>query len=325
MAKVLATATLLLPASERCLQILPRPLATVVARADRLADGEAGRQAQLQRHFQVMPQGWPVAALTRQSDVGDSAQAAWLRADPAWVRPDINGARMLACGAMLKPTQDDVDALLPALRPIFGDVGFTLDAPAPSRWYLRLPKGSPVPAFADPVDVVGADLFDHLPDDAQVDASTARRWRALMSDVQVVLHNHPWNAQRAAMGRPPINSLWFWGGGTMPHLASSDHTHSWSDDSLLRALATLAKADVSPLPEGFEPPRRDVLVDLGDTSAATLHDHWLAPAIEAMHRRRLADLQLDCMDGVRLRVAAAQHWRFWRKPQLFGTRAGHEQ
>ena len=320
MSKVLATATLLLPASDRCLLILPRPLATVVARADRLPDDVAGRQAQLQRHFQVRRQGWPVAALTRQSDVGDSAHAAWLRADPAWVRPDINGARMLACGGMLKPTQDDVDALLPALRPLFGDVGFVLDAPTPSRWYLRLPQASPIPSFADPADVVGADLFDHLPDAALVDESVARRWRALMSDVQVVLHNHPWNSQRAAMGKPPINSLWFWGGGVMPDGASSLHSRAWSDDSLARALASLAKCDVSPLPEAFEPPRADLLIDLSDTSSATLHDRWLAPAIEAMHRRRLAELRLDCMDGVRYRISPAQHWRFWRKPQVLVQR-----
>lgn len=325
MSKVLATATLLLPASDRCLQVLPRPLATVVARADRLADGGAGRQAQLQRHFRITPQGWPVAALTRQSDVGDSAHAAWLRADPAWVRPDINGARMLACGDMLKPTQDDVDALLPALRPLFGDVGLVLDAPAPSRWYVRLPQGSPIPSFPDPADVVGADLFDHLPGDAQVDESAARRWRALMNDVQVVLHNHPWNAQRAAIGRPPINSLWFWGGGVMPQIATSEHSRAWTDDSLLRALASLARGDVSALPEAFEPPRSDVLIDLSDASATTLHDRWLAPALEAMHRRRLAELQLDCMDGVRFRIAAVQHWRFWRKPRPFARAAGQDQ
>jgi hypothetical protein len=321
MGKVLATATLLLPASDRCLQFLPRPLVTVLARADRLDEAAPGRQAQLQRHFELMPRAWPVAALTRQSDVGDSAHAAWLRADPAWVRPDINGARMLACGEALHPTQEDVDALLPALRPMFGDVGFALDAPAPARWYLRLPLGSPVPAFADPVDVVGADLFDHLPDDAQVDESTARRWRALMSDVQVVLHNHPWNAQRAAAGKPPINSLWFWGGGVMPDIASSAHAQAWSDEPQLRALIVLAGGRVSPLPESFTPPRSDLLVDLHGIAPAAVHDHWLAPAIDAMRHRRLADLHLDCSDGVRLRITAAQHWRFWRKPQSFVRRA----
>src|SRR4051812_12539613 len=112
-AAVSARITLLLPAAERCLQSLPQALAAALGRADRRPDATAGRTAQLQRHFDVLPRGWPVAALTRQSDAGDAAGSAWLRADPAWVRPDINGARMFACGAALHPTQDDVDALLP--------------------------------------------------------------------------------------------------------------------------------------------------------------------------------------------------------------------
>jgi hypothetical protein len=316
------SATLLLPASDRCLQLLPRPLATALARADRLAEGVAGRQGQLQRHFDVTPRGWPVAALTRQSDAGDAAYAAWLRADPAWVRPDINGARMLACGGALQLTQDDVDAFLPALRPLFGDVGFQFDAPAPARWYVRMSQGSPMPAFADPADVVGADLFDHLSATEATDEALVRRWRALMSEVQVVLHNHPWNAQRAAMGKPPINSLWFWGAGALPELVTSEQPLAWSNDSLLRALASAANVGIAELPQRFTQPESDVLIDLHDSDAADIQDHWLVPAIDAMRQRRLAGIQLDCQDGVRLRIAAAQHWRFWRKPAVFAASPG---
>ena len=55
-------------------------------------------------HFDMLPRGWPVAAVTRQRDAGDAAQAAWLRADPAYIRPDINGARLLAHGEALALT-----------------------------------------------------------------------------------------------------------------------------------------------------------------------------------------------------------------------------
>ena len=89
-----ATATLLLPASGRCLQPLPRSFAAALARADRLSDGIAGIRAQVLRHFAITPRGWPIAALTREFDAGDADRSAWLRADPAWIRPDINGARM---------------------------------------------------------------------------------------------------------------------------------------------------------------------------------------------------------------------------------------
>ena len=40
-----------------------------------------------------------------------------------------------------------------------------------------------------PSDALGADLFEHLPEGAE-----GRRWRALLSEAQVVLHNHPLNA-----------------------------------------------------------------------------------------------------------------------------------
>ena len=67
-----------------------------LARADRLADGEPGERAQLLRHFDLLPRGWPMAAITRQRDAGDAVLHQWLRADPAHVRPDMTGARVLA-------------------------------------------------------------------------------------------------------------------------------------------------------------------------------------------------------------------------------------
>src|SRR5690606_39803296 len=91
--------TLLLPARNR---VADRPLPSVVARAvgraDVLPASEAGERAQLLRHFELLPRGWPAAALTRSLDAADAATGHWLRADPAWVRPDINGARLFAVG-----------------------------------------------------------------------------------------------------------------------------------------------------------------------------------------------------------------------------------
>lgn len=91
-----------------------------------------------------------MAALTRTLDADDAPLSAWVRADPAYVRPDINGAHLLACGEALQLDVRDVAALLPALRPLFGDAGFPLDAPDPHRWYLRLPRGARLPRFVPP-------------------------------------------------------------------------------------------------------------------------------------------------------------------------------
>ncbi|MGN6513756.1 MAG: phosphoglycerate mutase [Lysobacteraceae bacterium] len=301
-----ATATLLLPERRRFVdQPLPAPLARVLGRADRLPDGEAGERAQLLRHFDLLPRGWPVAALTRQRDAGDAAGAQWLRADPAHARPDINGVRLLGIGEALQPTQADVDALLPALRPLFGDAGFMLDAPAPSRWYLRLSPGVALPSFAGPDAALGDDLFEHLPDGPE-----GRRWRALLSEAQVLLHNHPRNAERAAAGLPAINSLWFWGAGALPDQVRSPHARVRSHDPLLEALAGAAGI-------GGDAARGDggVLLDYRALAAfdATFLE-WIASAAAG----KLSRLVLDFADGARWEVRRAQRWRFWRRamPQL---------
>jgi hypothetical protein len=41
-------------------------------------------------------------------------------------------------------------------------------------------------------------------------------WLRLQSEAQMLLHDHPVNRERAARGWPPLNSLWFWGGGALP-------------------------------------------------------------------------------------------------------------
>ena len=307
------TTTLLLPARTRFAGLhLPDVVARMLGRADRVATGESGERAQLLRHFDLLPRGWPVAALTRDIDADDAAPAAWLRADPAWVRPDINGARLMACGDMLRLTQEDVDALLPALRPLFGDIGFTLDAPTPARWYLRLPRDARLPAFVDPADALGADMFDHLPG-ADDTSSEARRWRALANEAQVVLHNHPWNARRAAAGKPPVNALWFWGAGVLPDHVASRHARLQSNDPLARALAKAAGITHTER-AAIDLSETNALHDLRDVSPIESVDAWLVPMFAAISNRTLQQLSLDFADGTGFALERRQRWRLWCKP-----------
>lgn len=312
----MATATLLLPARERFAgQALPEGVARALGRSNLGGGALPGERAQLLRHFELLPRGWPVAALTRQLDAGDAELGAWLRADPAYVRPDINGVRLLATGDVLQLTQEDVDALLPALRPLFGDAGFPIDAPSPSRWYLRLPREAKLPQFAEPAEALGTDLFDHLPgvDDQRPEG---RRWRALLSDAQVVLHNHPWNAQRLAEGKLPVNSLWFWGAGLLPDHVTARHRRLHSDDTLLRALANASGTPATPLASPFmPPPEGSALYDLRALrNFAWLVGDWLEPAILALQAGGIDSLRLDFEDGAGYLLERGQRWRFWRRP-----------
>ncbi|MEG3190991.1 phosphoglycerate mutase [Lysobacter sp. D1-1-M9] len=308
----MATATLLLPARGRFGgQLLPEALGRRLGRADR----RVGKGAQLARVFDLLPRGWPVAAATRQRDAGDAGQDAWLRADPAYVRPDINGARLLAHGDALSLTDEDTAAFLPALKPLFGDAGFPIDAPTPSRWYLRLPAGAKLPSFTSPADALGADLLDQLPGSGEQDSPEGRRWRALLSEAQVVLHNHSRNAQRAAEGLAPVNSVWFWGAGVLPDHVRTSFSEICSDDEAMRAFADLAGIASSPLPDAWQAGGGDRLIDLRHgRGLAVLDRDWMAPALRDLDVGALERLTLDFADGMRFEVAIRQRWRFWRRP-----------
>ena len=301
----MARAVLLLPSTERVFAgTPPRALARVLGRADR-ADGEPGRDAQLRRHFALLPARWSEAAISRFAETGASAddvrRSAWLRVDPAHLRAGINGVALLGTGAMLGLDGEDAGAFLPTLKPLFGDAGFELDAPQPSRWYLRLQKESKLPAFASPDVALGEDVFEHAPEGPE-----ARRWRALMSEAEIALHHHPRNASRAEAGRVAVNALWPWGGGTLPDHATAAFPTLYSDDILLHGLARLAKIEAMPA----KPPiAEDALFDLARADTGVLQ-----PMLDASRRGDLSELVLDFADGQVFTLRRWHRWRFWRPP-----------
>ena len=290
---------LLLPERRRIPEPTPA-LAALLGRADRLAGGEGGESAQLQRHFELVPRGWPMAAITRQSDAGDAGERTWLRADPVFVQAEMAGARLKSWGQLGLDAQETAD-FLAVLRPVFGEAGMALDAPVPERWYLALPPGAPLPEFAAPADALGGDLLASLPQGPE-----GRRWRALFNEAQVLLHQHPRNAARVAAGRAPVNALWFWGAGHLPHAVKAQAETVLSPDAELLALARLAGLPSS------EEGARGALVDLRPLRDARRLESLLVDAL-----REGIEVLLDFGDGARFQMRAGQRWRFWRKPHSF--------
>lgn len=279
------------------------PLRAWLVRADRIDDGPKGYLGGLGGYFHCVG-GFAPAALTRELLAGDAGDDGWLSADPAWIQPDLNGARLLACGQM-QLSMDDAQALARPLKPVFGDAGMMLEVSSPDRWHLRLPRDAQLPDFAAPEQALGADLTQHLPQGAE-----GRRWRALLTDVQVLLHQHPLNAQRRERGLPPVNSLWLWGGGTLPAAVRGEWAGVVGDDLLLGALARRAGVAVLPRHEGNV--RRagpGWLVDLQDLPPAEIDAAWW-PLLE--ERASSLPLCLSFASGERWRHHPLHRLRFWR-------------
>lgn len=280
------------------------PLRQWLGRADRLPDGAAGYLAGLSDYFPGAGDPLPAAALTRDLIAGDADGASWLSADPAWVQPDLTGARLLACGQM-HMSMEEAQALAAPLKPLFGDAGMLLEVGHPDRWHLRLPPGTPLTTFAAPEQALGEDLSQHLPPGAD-----GRRWRVLLNEVQVVLHQHPLNAERRAQGLAPINSVWFWGGGSLPRQVKSSLGGVISDDLLLQALARRAEVTFrARTPESAATATGADLLDLQDLPANEIADAWW-PTLQAMLERQ--PVTLHFASGERWLRKPLHRWRLWR-------------
>lgn len=279
------------------------PIRALLARGDRMEDGAKGYLAGLAGYF-TCPNGFSAAALTREMLAGDAADAAWLCADPAWIQPDLNGARLLACGQM-QLSMDEAQALARPLKPVFGDAGMILEISSPDRWHLRLPVHSPVPDFAAPEQALGEDLYQHLPQGAD-----GRRWRALLTEVQVLLHQHPLNAERREHGLAPINSLWLWGGGRLPNRVNSALAAVVADDLLLGALAKRANVTVLPrTPASLQQLRAGWLLDLQDLPVDDLTRDWW-PRLQPLAAQQ--PLMFAFASGERWLYRPWHRFRFWR-------------
>ena len=161
-----------------------------------------------------------------------------------------------------------------------------------------------MPSFADPETVLGDDLFEHLPG-----GDNGRRLRALLTEAQVLLHQHPWNEQRIAAGKRAVNSLWFWGAGRLPASVHTAHAQVRSRDALLQGLAMMAGVRL-----GGEQ-AVDALVDLRQLrSLEQLTREAITPLLDAIRRGELKELLLDFEDGARFRIRPGQRWQFWKKP-----------
>lgn len=280
------------------------PLHRLLAQSDRLADGPRGYLCGLGGYFPCDAEPLPAAALTRELLAGDAADATWLSADPAWVQPDMNGARLLACG-QLQLGEAEAQALAQPLVPVFEEAGMRLMVSSPDRWHLRLAAHDALPAFAAPEQALGEDLYLHLPQGPQ-----GRRWRVLINEVQVLLHQHPLNAERRARGLPPVNSLWLWGAGRLPAQVRGAFEGVIGDDLLLAALARRARLPQQPrTPASVAAARRGWLLDLQDLPVTELERDWW-PSLQGLSRRQA--LALSFASGERWLHSPWHRWRFWR-------------
>lgn len=281
-----------------------------LARADGLPVVPDARNAAIRKLLRFPGDTLPVAALRHHACADATAAGTWACADPAWVRSEATGARLMAC-----PLDDlaasDAAALAAGLQPLLGDAGMPLAVDAPNAWCVRLADGAPLPKFTEPAAALGVALLECLPE-----GDVGRRWRRLFNEVQIALHAHPVNAARLAAGQHPVNALWFWGAGPLPHGAATDLQWIASHDDRLRGLAKLAGIRcLAPQPGVLHAPdaQGEGLLDLGDAATPADWPAWLALFQQTLREAGHDVVELTFASGEGFRARHAHRLRFWRR------------
>jgi hypothetical protein len=260
-----------------------------------------------------------VASVSAADDFGpDFVAAHWLRADPVHLRADATRVILFDVDSVGLDA-DESDALLAHLNAGFADGELHFErARAPTRWYVRM--NAPVSlALASPRSLRGHAVEDSL--------SALRRAGALnrlMTEAQMLLYEAPTNLARAAAGRAPINSVWFWGGGTAPILKAGSRVAVLGDDALLAACARHAgialERDKRALRDVLRTTAGDVLlldhVEADGFDINAFAREILAPACAALASGRLATLVIHDHER-ELAMTRAARWRLWRRAGVF--------
>ena len=275
----------------------------------------------------------PVAGVTLAGE-GLPDVRPWLRADPVHLELKQDGV-VLRDASVLDVTRDEATVLVAELQGLFASEGFEFLAPAPQRWYVRVPPGE-VPATVPLPQALGRNVFGMLP------RGTGRvNWPSAITEVQMLFSNHSVNARREARGQPAINSVWFWGEGALPGTVPAAYAMVHADDAFARGLAVLSSTRFAAVPRGVESldaVREDesVLVVLdgpsnalrrGDlegfrTAAEALDEAWFVPLQSAIERFEQVNLFLPRNeDTLVVRVRPSARWRFYRRARPLSAHA----
>jgi len=271
----------------------------------------------------------PVAAVTRVLDMGVIDNGWWLRADPVHLSLE-RGSLVLANARGLDVTPEEAGRLVAEIMEVIKADGWVLKAPRPDRWYLK-PVQTQKITTTPLSEVVGRDIYPYLPQ-----GQDGKTWHTTLNEIQILLHTATANVEREQNGKLPINSLWFWGGGTLPRIKPVSWAQVWSAEPLSLALARLSDTPSVYPPSSFGEWMQqasqpgDHLVVLhevhdavlsGDphewkTAMEGLEQAWMAPLLATLKKGNLgsAALLTDAGLGFSITPRLARRWWHRRRP-----------
>jgi hypothetical protein len=256
------------------------------------------------------PARYPVAAVLRSGDEGRRAEGFWMQATPMhWLAglDTLDAVRLEGESAIERSEREQ---LFEPIAGHLGSAGLELVKASSGEWLVRSERAwevlttSPETASAGPLEEAMPRGRDSVP------------LRRLMTELQMILHEHPVNTSRARRGMPEVNAIWLHGVGSLSELPERALPDAFGDELYLRGLYAVHGQRVQALPGDaaglVAAMRKEAIAVLDTEHLDELERRWLAPLRRALSRGALA--QVDLVLGRWLvRVRRGALLKFWRK------------
>ncbi|SFP62621.1 hypothetical protein SAMN05216419_101014 [Nitrosomonas cryotolerans] len=306
-------------------------LEIILAKSERIKDQPREIDAWLCHTFGITKQqDWPVAPIMLQIDSPDKIKNSkdyWIRADPVHLRIEQNHI-MLADSQIFQITQEEANQFAEVLNDNFNKDNLTFLPLCPDRWYVHT---TDIPAIHTHSlsQMTCRNINNSLPF-----GQDSMRWHRTFNEIQMLLHEHPLNQARTVRGELAINSIWFWGGGTMPKKVTSNYNQIWSHDAFPRALAQASHTQHAELPpnastwQQLATPGNHLVVLNSLLEKANyrnayswrenlkeLERNWFTPLHQALQKGTIDQLTITSMNEnstLNFTVTRASLWKFWR-------------
>ena len=284
----------------------------------------------------------PLAPYMLLADGGTPGAENWACIEPVHIQIARDHLVLVDPGS-LALSREDAALLLAQARPLIEELGLTLSAPDPLRWYIH---GSAlgIVAGASPLRASGRSIEIWLPHDmqagqaaAEVGSKEAKRstfWMKLQNEVQMSWFEHPVHDNRAALGLQPANSIWLHSQGKLvPVKRAFDSVFSAQPATRGLGLAGNAHSTLRPTRLAELPAAvlaATTLVELDTLTLPFLHEDWyewrnalgsleqdwFAPAMDALEDGQLDAVALTlCGEthSLTLNTTRGDLRKFWRR------------
>lgn len=257
---------------------------------------------------------YPIAAISAAADGltvnhGDY----WLRADA------VHLVLQRDCFSLGEPVPlslqpDHAAAMLASLNAHFAQDGLHFEMGKSGAWYLCT-NTAPHIHTTLPSVALDKNIHPFMPQ-----GQGAAQWKAMLNEVQMLLHEHPANQVREANGEVAVNSIWLSGGGVMPPSPALQQMADLvvASDVLSQGLAQWANVPhqtlTSNLAEILQKSAQHVRLQL--PLMPHLDENWLQPLLVALKNNKIKYLTMNigCYENtLQVEISPIDTYKFWRK------------